>query len=1307
DGFRVGRALLTAPFQYSLTWTNPPIGWHTLYAIAIDNQGAATASDPVNLTVYDAAASPLVQITAPFDGTTFQAPIPGILITAQASTPGRVTNVEFYANGNLLGHSADLTTGLRADYQFRNSLGSSVAGAPLLANLGPNTFTTAAIDGMPAAVLHFAANDGLSLKPASATFSTNYTLAALFSFDTIINWRRILDFSTAYPDNGLYFINGTPTFYYYSPEGPDTITPNTFVQIVLTRDGSSSNVVCYLDGKKQFTFIDDTAGAVPGATDTLRLFRDDTSEASSGAIARFRIYDRPLRPDQIAALDRAPATISGPAIYSFFWTNAPLTTNIITAIAYSDAGSTATSAPVTLIVNPPPINTNPPVIVAVDPVPGSVLSALYSVVVTFSEPVANVDASDLLINGQPAYGLNGSGSNYIFFVEQPPFGSVTVSWATNHGIHDFGYPSDLPFDEQAPTANWTYQLVDRIPPTINFVDPPPGSVLTNLTQFTVGFSENVLGVDAADLLVNGSPAFNVIGSNARYTFEFPRPGGTTIVISWAGNHGITDAATPPNAFDATGISWIFTLDTRTILIQSNSVWRFVKGTREASTPTDAWRRNDFNDSGWSNAPAPFYYGDPYNSFENPGTLLSDMLGGYTSIYLRSSFFLSDSTAVTNLFLRYQSDDGFIMWLNGNEVLRYNVPGGELAFNATASSAISEPQNRGAPYLDYNVPNPGAFLIAGTNVIAVHAFNQSLSGSSDFGFNAQIYGYLADPSIVPPRIQDIIPTAGEVFLLTNITVRFTEPVTNVDAGDLLINGVPAVTHESTNGSVHSFTFAQPNYGPINVTWTNGHDIVDFDLPPKPFNATGPGATFQYTLLNPSAPSVIIQSPLAQSSVPNLTEITVTFSKPVTGVDASDLLINGIPAVSASGNGATYAFSFPQPAYGAVSISWSAGANIQDLESPPNAFDPTRANNSWSYTLVDQTPPRIASQIPTAGTLVTNLTQITVTFTEPVSGVNASDLLVNGIAASAVSGTDATYTFLFPQPNATIVNIAWANFHGIRDLATVPNSFDATAPGATWTYSTPDNIAPTIAVLDPPPYVTVPSLSRIGVTFSEPVTGVSSNDLLIDGISARSVSGSGAGPYTFAFLPPTNGTVNVRWAADHGITDLASTPNAFAGGNWTYTLDPNASFADKVLISEIMFNPRSGLPAHEWIELQNISSDIIDLASWRFTRGVDFTFPNVSIAPGEYLVVAADPEAFHLNYPAVTNYVGGWSGRLANSDETIELRTALDEVVNTVHYATEGDWARREGGRGASPVTSIVRNGNTATVTIFAHGYTGTD
>src|SRR5262249_23033596 len=94
-------------------------------------------------------------------------------------------------------------------------------------------------------------------------------------------------------------------------------------------------------------------------------------------------------------------------------------------------------------------------------------------------------------------------------------------------------------------------------------------------------------------------------------------------------------------------------------------------------------------------------------------------------------------------------------------------------------------------------------------------------------------------------------------------------------------------------------------------------------------------------------------------------------------------------------------------------------------------------------------------------------------------------------------------------------------------------------------------------------------------------------------------------------------------------------------------------------------------------------------------------------GSYLVVAADLAAFQAKYPGVANAVGGWKGSLANSAETIELTTALGETVNSVRYASEGDWAQRERGNGASPILGIIRSGSTATVSIFGHGYTAND
>ena len=51
--------------------------------------------------------------------------------------------------------------------------------------------------------------------------------------------------------------------------------------------------------------------------------------------------------------------------------------------------------------------------------------------------------------------------------------------------------------------------------------------------------------------------------------------------------------------------------------------------------------------------------------------------------------------------------------------------------------------------------------------------------------------------------------------------------------------------------------------------------------------------------------------------------------------------------------------------------------------------------------DFEPARVAAQVPAANTLITGLTLVTITFTTPVTNVNAADLLLNGTPALAVA------------------------------------------------------------------------------------------------------------------------------------------------------------------------------------------------------------------------------------------------------------------------------------------------------------------
>ena len=79
---------------------------------------------------------------------------------------------------------------------------------------------------------------------------------------------------------------------------------------------------------------------------------------------------------------------------------------------------------------------------------------------------------------------------------------------------------------------------------------------------------------------------------------------------------------------------------------------------------------------------------------------------------------------------------------------------------------------------------------------------------------------------------------------------------------------------------------------------------------------------------------------------------------------------------------------------------------------------------------------------------------------------------------------------------------------------------------------------------------------------------------------------------------------------------------------------------------------------------------------FTQGVEFTFPETILPVGGYLVVAADVAAFKAAYSGVSSVIGGWTGQLGNSGQTIRLCDALGAVVDEVPYCDEGDWGVRE-------------------------------
>ncbi|MBN1674218.1 MAG: hypothetical protein JXR37_24425 [Kiritimatiellae bacterium] len=168
----------------------------------------------------------------------------------------------------------------------------------------------------------------------------------------------------------------------------------------------------------------------------------------------------------------------------------------------------------------------------------------------------------------------------------------------------------------------------------------------------------------------------------------------------------------------------------TVRVPGGAEWRYARGTGEASSPAYAWRCIAFDDSGWSAGAAPIGYSSQQE--EGPfGTTLDDMADSYSSVFLRRTFTLDDPWLVRRLTAQAVYDDGFILWLNGEEIARINIPGGAgdfVAFDSFAASTI-EPAAWTAVLSTNDVPA----LHGGTNVVAVQVFNSTLS-SSDLVFD---------------------------------------------------------------------------------------------------------------------------------------------------------------------------------------------------------------------------------------------------------------------------------------------------------------------------------------------------------------------------------------------------------------------------------------------------------------------------------------------------------------------------------------------------------------------------------------------
>ena len=185
---------------------------------------------------------------------------------------------------------------------------------------------------------------------------------------------------------------------------------------------------------------------------------------------------------------------------------------------------------------------------------------------------------------------------------------------------------------------------------------------------------------------------------------------------------------------------------------------------------------------------------------------------------------------------------------------------------------------------------------------------------------------------------------------------------------------------------------------------------------------------------------------------------------------------------------------------------------------------------------------------------------------------------------------------------------------------------------------------------------------------------SSDLLF---SVELIAGQGAITGVGGILP--NAEPYTRpISLDHSTCVKA---RVLSGNTWSalneavYAVGP---VAENLRITEIMYN--SIEPNEEFIELQNIGTETINLNLVSFTNGIDFTFGYIELAADEYIVVVGNQNVFTARYGDNVNVAGQYSGRLNNAGERIELQDAIGRTILDFRY--ENGWRSITDGEGFS-------------------------
>ena len=400
----------------------------------------------------------------------------------------------------------------------------------------------------------------------------------------------------------------------------------------------------------------------------------------------------------------------------------------------------------------------------------------------------------------------------------------------------------------------------------------------------------------------------------------------------------------------------------------------------------------------------------------------------------------------------------------------------------------------------------------------------------------------------------------------VTITFDENVTGLEKEEILLTGPASVTSFTGTGAAYTATITPTDGVEGSVTIEIQENVVEDG------NKASAGKTVKVDTLHPTVTIPEIPDMPQNGAF----DITITFSEPVNGFEATDLDIVGpvsITPISGTDGDTNYTVTItPLPNSEDNVTIQVAASTVGDLA------DNSNTASTLATVRIDTRPPKVTSITKPTTPQNTDF-EITVLFSEPVNNFDATDLTIAGVKETATPATamlttgaegDTKYIFdITPNPDFQDDVTITVNQSDITDTVGNPmtTSMDATATVRI------DNVAPEVTEIripmtaenEPEPQNTA---FPITVVFSESVTGFDATDLTIEApteiqntLTATLLSGATETEYTFNIRPISGAQIPI-FEGDITITVNAGTVTDTAGNSSTAS-DPATVHFDTIL------------------------------------------------------------------------------------------------------------------------------------------------